>query len=125
MKARLICFLALVSCSQDFWAPELTKAGYVPIYKKKTMEMYSDNKMVMDGCATFFKRDRFMLVKKYEVEFNKAALSLAESFTNPNQKKLALNRLLKDNVALIGEQSANIRLAPVGRASCCKLHVKE
>jgi CCR4-NOT transcription complex subunit 6 len=59
--------------------------------------------MVMDGCATFFKRDRFMLVKKYEVEFNKAALSLAESFTNPNQKKLALNRLLKDNVALIGK----------------------
>ena len=69
-----------------------------------------------------------MLVKKYEVEFNKvshlschaldsssssssshlschqAALSLAESFTNPNQKKLALNRLLKDNVALIGER---------------------
>ena len=29
----------------DFWAPELTKAGYVPIYKKKTTEMYSDNKV--------------------------------------------------------------------------------
>ena len=30
-----------------------------------------------------------------QVEFNKAALSLAESFSNPSQKKSALNRLLK------------------------------
>jgi ribosomal 50S subunit-recycling heat shock protein len=89
----------------------------------------------IDGCATFFRRDRFSLVKKYEVksrqaaveavitgavhcngtlskstsslivcllmvqvEFNKAALSLAESFTNPAQKKNALNRLLKVRV---------------------------
>lgn len=37
----------------------------------------------------------FSLVKKYEVEFNKAALSLAEGMTNPQQKKAALNRLLK------------------------------
>ena len=65
------------------------------IYKKKTTEIYTDNKYAIDGCATFFRRDRFSLVKKYEVEFNKAALSLAESFTNPQQKKSALNRLLK------------------------------
>ena len=51
----------------DFFAPELAKVGYMPIYKKKTTEMYSDNKLVIDGCATFFKRDRFSLVKKYEV----------------------------------------------------------
>lgn len=38
---------------------------------------------------------RFSLVKKYEVEFNKAALSLAEGMTNVAQKKAALNRLLK------------------------------
>ncbi len=41
---------------------------------------------------------RFQLVKKYEVEFNKAALSLAEGMTNPQQKKAALNRLLKVRV---------------------------
>jgi hypothetical protein len=95
----------------------------------------------MDGCATFYKRDKFTLVKKYEVgrrrwaapgdgpavawrwhrqgalsaglpagvggptaaalparlqvEFNKAALSLAEQMGSPQQKKQALNRLLK------------------------------
>jgi CCR4-NOT transcription complex subunit 6 len=39
----------------------------MPIYKKKTTELYSDNKLVIDGCATFFRKDRFSLVKKYEV----------------------------------------------------------
>ncbi|KAL6771168.1 hypothetical protein ACKKBF_B34205 [Auxenochlorella protothecoides x Auxenochlorella symbiontica] len=83
-----------------FWQPELARAGYAAIFKKKTAEMFSKNSYVTDGCATFFKKDRFALVKKYEVEFNKAALSLADSFP-PDQKKLALSRLLKDNVALI------------------------
>jgi hypothetical protein len=46
-------------------------------------------------CATFFRADRFSLVKKYEVEFNKAALSLSEALSAANQKKAALNRLLK------------------------------
>jgi CCR4-NOT transcription complex subunit 6 len=34
-------------------------------------------------------------VKKYEVEFNKAAISLADQMTNPHQKKATMNRLLK------------------------------
>lgn len=102
-KADILCLQEVQSNHYtDFWAPELQKAGYVAIYKKKTSEMFvGDNKYAIDGCATFFRRDRFQLVKKYEVEFNKAAQSLAESFTNQVQKKQALNRLLKDNVALI------------------------
>lgn len=31
----------------DFWAPELQKAGYVAIYKKKTTEIFTDNKWVV------------------------------------------------------------------------------
>ena len=34
-------------------------------------------------------------MKKYEVEFNKAALSLSETLHVQNQKKAALARLLK------------------------------
>ena len=49
---------------------------------------------MIDGCATFFKESRFALVKKYEVEFNKAALSLSDTIP-ADQKKAALNRLLK------------------------------
>ena len=53
----------------DFLSPELQKHGYTAIYKKKTTEMYTGNKYAIDGCATFFRRDRFALVKKYEVGF--------------------------------------------------------
>jgi len=85
----------------EFLQPELTKAGYMGIYKKKTTEIFTGSAYTIDGCATFFRQERFHLVKKYEVEFNKAAISLADQMTNPQQKKATMNRLLKDNVALI------------------------
>ncbi len=51
----------------DFLQPELARAGYTAIYKKKTMEIYTGNAYAIDGCATFFRKERFALVKKYEV----------------------------------------------------------
>lgn len=100
-KADILCLQEVQSNHfQDFLAPELQKHGYTAIYKKKTTEIYTGSSFSIDGCATFFKRDRFSLVKKYEVEFNKAAMSLSDAIA-PDQKKAALNRLLKDNVALI------------------------
>ncbi|PIA53236.1 hypothetical protein AQUCO_00900071v1 [Aquilegia coerulea] len=86
---------------EEFFAPELEKHGYQALYKKKTNEVYSGTAYAVDGCATFFRRDRFAHVKKYEVEFNKAAQSLTDALVPTAQKKTALNRLLKDNVALI------------------------
>ena len=105
---ELISYNADIMCLQEvqsnhfseYLMPELAKVGYTAIYKKKTAEMYTRNSYAIDGCATFFRKDKFTLVKKYEVEFNKAALSLAEALS-ADQKKAALNRLLKDNVALI------------------------
>eukprot|EP01018_Ginkgo_biloba_P005378 Gb_27365 [translate_table: standard] len=86
---------------EEFFAPELEKHGYAAVYKKKTTEVYTGTAYAIDGCATFFRRDRFSLVKKYEVEFNKAAQSVTEALVPVSQKKVALSRLLKDNVALI------------------------
>ncbi|KAK1306715.1 hypothetical protein QJS10_CPA10g00295 [Acorus calamus] len=86
---------------EEFFAPELDKHGYQALYKKKTAEVYNGSPYAIDGCATFFRRDRFSHVKKYEVEFNKAAQSLTEAVIPTAQKKNALNRLLKDNIALI------------------------
>lgn len=105
---ELLSYNADIMCLQevqsthftDFFAPELARAGYTAIFKRKTNEMYTRDSYAIDGCATFFKKKKFALVKKYEVEFNKAALSLAESLA-PDQKNSALGRLLKDNVALI------------------------
>ncbi|KEH41765.1 putative poly(A)-specific ribonuclease [Medicago truncatula] len=84
---------------EEFFAPELDKHGYHSLFKRKTTEVSSGT--TIDGCATFFRRDKFSHVKKYEVEFNKAAQSLTEAMIPTAQKKAALNRLVKDNVALI------------------------
>jgi len=54
----------------------------------------------IDGCATFYRRDRFELIKKYEVEFNKAAVTTANHFREP-VRNATLQRLSKDNVAII------------------------
>lgn len=86
---------------EEFFAPELDKHGYQALYKKKTSEVYNGNPNSVDGCATFFRRDKFSHVKKYEVEFNKAAQSLTEAVIAAGQKKVALSRLIKDNIALI------------------------
>ncbi|KAF8085221.1 hypothetical protein N665_0676s0033 [Sinapis alba] len=99
----------------EFFAPELDKHGYQALFKRKTNEVFVGNINTIDGCATFYRRDRFSHVKKYEVEFNKAAQSLTEAVIPVPQKKIALNRLVKDNVALIvvleakfGNQAADI-----------------
>ena len=62
----------------DFLQPGLEKHGYAAVYKKKTTEMFTSNKYTIDGCATFYRRDRFALVKKYEVGL-KFSFSLASA----------------------------------------------
>ncbi|KAI6696636.1 hypothetical protein NL676_016755 [Syzygium grande] len=101
-RADIVCLQEVQSDHfKEFFAPELDKHGYEALYKKKTSEVYGGNINTIDGCATFFRRDRFSSVKKYEVEFNKAAQSLTEALVPSTQKNTALNRLVKDNVALI------------------------
>lgn len=82
--------------------PELKRLGYDSVFKQKTQnELYTCGRYAMDGCATFFRRSRFKLVKKYEVEFNKAAQSLAENIGVDPERRKATNRLMKHNVAII------------------------
>lgn len=101
-RADIVCLQEVQSDHfEEYFAPELDKHGYQALYKRKTNEVYTGNLNTIDGCATFFRRDRFSHVKKYEVEFNKAAQSLTDNAVPSNQKKSALNRLVKDNVALI------------------------
>ncbi|KAL0383784.1 UNVERIFIED_CONTAM: Carbon catabolite repressor protein 41 [Sesamum calycinum] len=101
-RADIVCLQEVQSDHfEEFFAPELDKHGYQALFKRKTAEVFGGNMNTIDGCATFFRRDRFSHVKKYEVEFNKAAQSLTDALVPSAQKKNALNRLVKDNVALI------------------------
>lgn len=78
----------------------LAAAGYEGVYKRKTIDLYAGKCTAIDGCATFFRKDRFDLIKKYEVEFNKAAVTTANHFREP-MRNVALQRLSRDNVAII------------------------
>ncbi|KAL8459809.1 hypothetical protein ACS0TY_031649 [Phlomoides rotata] len=101
-RADIVCLQEVQSDHfEEFFAPELDKHGYQAMFKRKTAEVFVGSINNIDGCATFFRRDRFSHVKKYEVEFNKAAQSLTDALLPSAQKKNALNRLVKDNVALI------------------------
>lgn len=63
--------------------------------------MMDGGRYAMDGCATFYRRHRFSLVKKYEVEFNKAAQSYMDGTADGGDRKRNVTRLMKPNVALI------------------------
>ncbi|KAK7261963.1 hypothetical protein RIF29_28290 [Crotalaria pallida] len=108
-RADIVCLQEVLSDHfEDFFSPELDKHGYYGLYKRKTNEVYSDNNTTIDGCATFFLRDRFS-----HVEFNKAAQSLTDATIQDTQKKTALNRLVKDNVALMVDLEAKVNYQPV------------
>ncbi|KAH7284149.1 hypothetical protein KP509_34G041500 [Ceratopteris richardii] len=90
-RAEILCLQEVQSDHfEEFFQPELEKHGYVGVYKKKTTEVYTSTVYAIDGCATFFRRDCFSLVKKYEVEFNKATQTLIDSGIPASQKKTAL-----------------------------------
>lgn len=99
--ADIICLQEVQSDHfESFYEPELTKHGYSVIYTKKTPVLYTANKFVTDGCATFYRRKLFKLIMKREVEFEKLAENLVSSLPPHLREKYGL-RLKKDNVAHI------------------------
>ncbi|GFP91665.1 carbon catabolite repressor protein 4 homolog 1 [Phtheirospermum japonicum] len=100
--ADIVCLQEVQSDHfEEYFAPELDRHGYQALFKRKSGEVFGGNINNIDGCATFFRRDKFSHVKKYEVEFNKAAQSLTDALVPSSQKKNALTRLVKDNISLI------------------------
>ncbi|KEH41754.1 endonuclease/exonuclease/phosphatase family protein [Medicago truncatula] len=65
--ADIICLQEVQNDHYDeFFAPELDKHGYHSLFKRKTTEVIVSSGNTIDGCATFFRRDKFSHVKKYE-----------------------------------------------------------
>jgi len=118
-NADVLCLQEIQSNHfEDFFLPELQRAGYHAVYKRKTGEMFTGSAYAFDGCATFFRKDCFALIKKYEVEFNKAAGPVAEQAGGGAVREKAVQRLMKNNVALILvlEALEGGRAAPAGSA---------
>lgn len=89
-----------------FFQPQLAAMGYDGCFKAKTRDapIWSIDTSTtgsngtgsgsIDGCATFYRRDRFMLHEKHEIEFNDVVKR--SGFTD----KRVLRRLMKGNIAL-------------------------
>ncbi|EXB97552.1 hypothetical protein L484_003396 [Morus notabilis] len=85
---------------ESFFEPELAKRGYSAMYKKKTKELYTANRNIMDGCATFYRSTLFKETAKYELEFDKTALAFVEAL-EPQLRSEGSFRLLKGNGMLV------------------------
>ena len=95
--ADIICLQEVQSNHFDqFFQPQLSKHGYDGIFKRKTRDAGNDSagNQMIDGCATFYKRDRFALMEQYGIEFNEAARQHTANRTQ-------LRRLLRGNIALV------------------------
>ena len=91
---------------ENFLYPQLNQLGYEGLYKQKTREAFGPAGRV-DGCATFYKRNKFTLRVNNVIEFNEAALKMAKedrfSRTVPLEgtNENSIKRVLRDNVAQI------------------------
>ncbi|CAI9106037.1 OLC1v1005092C1 [Oldenlandia corymbosa var. corymbosa] len=100
-EADILCLQEVQSDHyKTFFEPELARFGYLSIYKGKRKGISKGKELVTDGCATFFRHDKFKLVKKYEIEYEKVAVPMISRLKS-EQRNLGIVRLLKDNIATV------------------------
>lgn len=97
-SADIIC-LQEVSTEQfySFFFPHLAIEGYDGIFspKSRARTMSQVKSKHVDGCAIFFKKNKFALIEKHLMEFNQLAMANAEGSNE------MLNRVMtKDNIGL-------------------------
>ena len=82
-------------------SPFMLDKGYDGIFKQKTRDSMGQYGKV-DGCATFWRRSKFMMVENYAVEFNECARHAAVDLgLDESDGRRYINRLVKDNIAQI------------------------
>ena len=98
----------------DFLYPKMREHGYQGVYKAKTRPTLGDSLRQLDGCAIFYKEDKFALMEQYSIEYNEAAKEHIEQqlarqqrqgknlgTTAQSYRTNALKRLTKGNIALV------------------------
>ncbi|WWC91929.1 uncharacterized protein L201_006881 [Kwoniella dendrophila CBS 6074] len=99
-SADIVC-LQEIDCEQfaEFFLPELKRHGYEGQHypRSRARTMSSDEQKAVDGCATFWKSDRFQLIEAQVVEFNQLAISKTDMRTED-----MFNRVMsRDNIAVV------------------------
>lgn len=97
-NADIICLQEVETCEFiDTFRPELKRHGYQGIFspKSRAKTMHDDLSRNVDGCAIFWKQDKFQLLEEHLIEFNQLAIK------NSGGDEDMLNRVMtKDNIAL-------------------------
>ncbi|NP_001103498.1 CCR4-NOT transcription complex, subunit 6b [Danio rerio] len=81
----------------DFFLLELSKQGYDGFFspKSRARTMSESDRKHVDGCAIFYKTEKFNVVQKHTVEFNQLAMANSEG------SEAMLNRVMtKDNIGV-------------------------
>ncbi|CAI5756879.1 unnamed protein product [Candida verbasci] len=84
----------------EFWTPLLSQHSYKGLFFNKTRSktMKEEDSKKVDGCAIFYKIDKFSLIHKQNFEFN----SVCMGSDKYKKTKDLFNRFMnKDNIALI------------------------
>ncbi|EPQ25897.1 uncharacterized protein PFL1_06570 [Pseudozyma flocculosa PF-1] len=97
-----VCCLQEVDMEQyeDYFLHHLSQQDYEGVFwpKSRARTMRDEEKRHVDGCATFFKSNKYQLIEKQLIEFNQIALQ------RPDFKKTEdmFNRVMtKDNIAVV------------------------
>ena len=79
----------------------MTELGFDGLYKQKSREAMGQYGKV-DGCATFWRRSKFLLAENYCIEFNDVARQAALDLgLDEAEARKYMNRLSRDNVAQV------------------------
>ncbi|XP_010893495.1 CCR4-NOT transcription complex subunit 6 [Esox lucius] len=81
----------------NYFLPELKEQGYEGFFspKSRARTMSECDRKHVDGCAIFYKTEKFSLVQKHTVEFNQLAMA------NSDGSEAMLNRVMtKDNIGV-------------------------
>lgn len=83
----------------EFLLPRLTEMGYEGAFSQKTRArtMSKEERRKVDGCATFWKSNKYQLIEQHVIEFNRLALSKADMRTDD-----MFNRIMPfDNISSV------------------------
>ena len=81
--------------------PFMQALGYDGMFKQKSRESMGQYGKV-DGCATFWRRNKFIMLENYAIEFNDCARDAAAALgLDEGECRRYMNRLSRDNIAQI------------------------
>jgi CCR4-NOT transcription complex subunit 6 len=86
---------------EQYIRPFMHERGFDSVYKQKSRESMGQYGKV-DGCATFWRRSKFMMIENFNIEYNEQARVTATSRgLDEADQRWFMNKLLRDNIAQI------------------------